>query len=715
MKKILLALFIVSSHFASAQSIIKGTVSIQGGELLPGVNVFLEGTYDGASTNLDGQFQFKTDETGDQKLVITFIGYQKQEHLVTLPGNVNINISLKEAINRLDAVVISAGAFSAGEETNREVLKPLDIVTTAGATADIAGALNTLPGTQTVGETGRLFVRGGDGYETRTFIDGLEVPDSYGISAPNTPSRSRFSPFMFSGTSFSTGGYSAEYGGALSSALVLNTKDIASQNRTDFSLMSVGGDVAHTQAFDRASVTAKMQYTNLEPYFQLVNQKINYEKAPESIVGNASFRQQVGNDGMLKVYGNFSRSDLIIFRPQILNETEEDKIDLSNDYNHINVNYKDILNEKWSFKTGASYTTSSDDINLNDDHFVEQSEGSHVKAVLSFDPTSSFSLSFGGEQFHKNNSFDIKETGAPTFKYSQNIGAAFTEADIYISNDFVLRSGVRVEYDDLTNNVDLFPRASLAHKLGNKGQVSFAYGRFNQQAQPEYLRVDNNLQPERAEHFILNYQIISAKRTFRIESFYKQYSKLVKFNDPFDKSSFSNSGNGYAKGFDIFWRDNRTFKNLDYWISYSYIDTERDYRDYPTKSIPSFSSTHNFSVVTKYFITDLKTQVGATYSFASKRRYNDPNQLEFNNGKTPYYHDLSLNISYLYKSNIIIHGSVTNLLGIDNIFGYEYSDQQNAQGQYVGRAVKQAAPRFIFLGVFITLSKSKLVNQLPNL
>ena len=36
-------------------------------------------------------------------------------------------------------------------------MKPLDIVTTAGATADIAGVMNTLPGTQTVAEDHRTF------------------------------------------------------------------------------------------------------------------------------------------------------------------------------------------------------------------------------------------------------------------------------------------------------------------------------------------------------------------------------------------------------------------------------------------------------------------------------------------------------------------------------------------------------------------------------
>jgi hypothetical protein len=77
---------------------------------------------------------------------------------VELSGTIiTISATLKEEINQLDGVVISAGSFTAGEEKRRTILKPVDIAMTAGATADIAGALNTLPGTQKVGESGRLF------------------------------------------------------------------------------------------------------------------------------------------------------------------------------------------------------------------------------------------------------------------------------------------------------------------------------------------------------------------------------------------------------------------------------------------------------------------------------------------------------------------------------------------------------------------------------
>ena len=170
--------------------------------------------------------------------------------------------TLVETINKMSGVVISAGAFEASDEKKSVMLKPLDIVTTAGATADIAGALNTLPGTQTVGETGRLFVRGGSDYESKTFIDGMQVLDEYNATINNVPARSRFSPFMFKGTLFSTGGYSAEYGGALSSALILNTKEQYQVTRTDLGFMTVGGDLAHTQVWENTSVAVKAEYTN---------------------------------------------------------------------------------------------------------------------------------------------------------------------------------------------------------------------------------------------------------------------------------------------------------------------------------------------------------------------------------------------------------------------------------------------------------------------
>ena len=126
----------------------------------------------------------------------------------------NLAIKLREDVNTLDAVVLSAGTFSAGDNSKVNVLKPLDVVTTASALGDFVGALQTLPGTSTVAEDGRLFVRGGDAEETQIFIDGIRVFTPYSPTTNNSPTRGRYSPFLFDGIRFSTGGYSAEFGQA---------------------------------------------------------------------------------------------------------------------------------------------------------------------------------------------------------------------------------------------------------------------------------------------------------------------------------------------------------------------------------------------------------------------------------------------------------------------------------------------------------------------
>ncbi|HEY0770777.1 MAG TPA: TonB-dependent receptor, partial [Sphingobacteriaceae bacterium] len=208
-----------------------------------------------------------------------------------------------------------------------------------------------------------------------------------------------------------------------------------------------------------------------------------------------------------------------------------------------------------------------------------------------------------------------------------------------------------------------------------------------------------------------NYQRIENNRTFRVETYYKKYDNLVKVQD----GVVTNHGNGYAQGVEVFWRDNESVSRLDYWISYSFLDTKRNYLNFPTEATPTFASKHNFSVVGKYFIEKMKSQLGATFSYTSPRPYNNPNESTFNGGKTPSYQDLSFTWSYLPKPNLIVFFSCTNLLGRDNIFGYEYGKARNEDGLYNSRAIRQPAPRFLFLGIFLTISKDKSVNQLPTL
>ncbi len=70
----------------------------------------------------------------------------------------------------------------------------------------------------------------------------------------------------------------------------------------------------------------------------------------------------------------------------------------------------------------------------------------------------------------------------------------------------------------------------------------------------DLLRVAPDLKSEKAKHFILNYQMMKNKRTFRIEAYWKQYKDLVRF-DPeriYFPDAYHNTGDGYARGIDVF-------------------------------------------------------------------------------------------------------------------------------------------------------------------
>jgi CarboxypepD_reg-like domain/TonB-dependent Receptor Plug Domain len=710
-------LFSVGFFAGMAQIKIHGRISDNKGDAIPGANVFLLDTYDGGSSSIDGSFEFTTSEIGKKTLVVKFLGYKDSRQEVILDAkNVFINVVLEETINELEAVTITAGAFTASDASRRTVFKAIDIATTAGATADIAGALNTLPGTQKVGETGRLFVRGGDSNEAKTFIDGMIVLDAYGTSAPNTPSRGRFLPFMFKGTSFSTGGYSSEYGQALSSALVLDSKDKAESTRTDIGILSVGGDVAHTQSWAKGSAAAKIQYTNIRPYFGLINQEIDWKTPPAAIEGVGVFRQQVGKAGLFKFYGNFNHSEFSLYNHAIHDYAIQSLYRLKNDYRYLNTFYKNPISEKWSVRGGLSYTSIQNDAWVDTDNIVETEKGIHAKTVLEGTLSEKIELKTGAEIIHRRYTQDFRlDVGSDyALRFNELIAATFIEADLYTSNKFVTRAGARLEYNSLIHKAGIDPRISLAYKAGKSGQVSFAYGKFRQTAANTLVRVNQDLHAEKAEHFILNYQVVEDNRTFRIETYYKRYDNLVKYVDG-NPLALNNAGDGFAKGVELFWRDNRSIKNADYWVSYSFLNTERDYLNFPNRTIPTFASAHNFSFVYKHFIPDIKCQTGLTYSYTSGRPYNNPNAETFQAGKTPHYADLSVNLAYLPKPNLILYFSCTNLLGRDNIFGYEYSTIPDDSGVYARRAIRQAAPRFLFVGIFITISKEKSINQLPSL
>jgi hypothetical protein len=719
MKSIITAVILFIATAAFAQNTISGKVVDKKGKFIAGANIYIDGTYDGATTNENGQFSFSTTATGNQVLIASFLVYETSKTTINVADFQNKTIVLLESSNTLDAVVISAGTMETGDKARVAVLKPLDIVTTSGSAGNIIAALQTLPGTQSVGEDGRLFVRGGEANETQTFVDGIRVAQPYNATIGNVPTRGRFSPFLFSGIAFSTGGYSAEYGEALSSVLLLNTEDTPDQNKTEISLMTVGLGLGNTQKWNKSSLSVNSSYINLAPYQAVIPQNIDWNRPFQSLSGESVYRYNF-NNGILKVYAAFDSSQLDINQENI-NAPDKIRVAVNNNNFYFNTSYNGRFGSGWQLVSGLSYGYSKNQIGLDLDNVNNDENAAHLKVKLKKNFSNYFKLSFGSDYFITKVDEDFTPNMGTTTSigYNATIGAFFTEADILFSKKLAAKVGLRASYNNLLDESTISPRISMAYKVAKNSQFSMAYGNFTQSPGVDYIKYSklHQFESESASHYILNFQYNKDNQTFRAETYYKAYDNLVKYDTPTIayNSVFNNTGSGYAKGLDIFWRDGKTIKNLEYWLSYSYIDTKRDYKNFPTAATPTFVADHSLSLVTKYFISDWRSQIGFTNSFSSGRPYNNPNETAFMNGKTKAYNNLSFNLAYLISQQKILYFSVSNVLGTQNVFGYDYARNPDNTGFYNRKEIIPTADRFFFVGFFWKISNDKKDNQLKNL
>jgi carboxypeptidase-like protein len=747
MKRIFtILLFMITAQLVHAQTtVVSGNITDNKKKPLRGVGVSILNSYDGATTDSLGNYTFTTTEKGPKIITATFTAYKDVDEPVTIvPGQpIKINFILKESLSEMKAVIVTAGSFAAGDSKRGSVLSSIDVATTAGSNADITSALKTLPGTQQIGEQEGLFVRGGEGYETKQYIDGTLVNNPYYSSVPDIAQRGRFSPFLFKGTVFSTGGYSALYGQALSSVLLLESIDMPEKTEIDASVspIVVGTGFQHLAKDKKSSWGFSYDYVNVALYFAVVKQTPDYFRIPQFHNGDANFRIKTKHGGIIKYYTTFAYNDLGLRRQDDDSLYLKNAFGLTNHNWYNNLSYRENLGKGWKMNLGTSFSTNLDNITQQVEDSSNQPKQFDSSAFWM--QTKNFTVQNLQNLFQVKAVFEKKLTGISSFRFGSeysyaynrpifndtlhtqvdNYSAYFAEASIFLTNDIAAQIGVRAEHSSLINKSDVAPRISLAYKTGQDAQLSAAFGTFYQKPEETQLFYNPNTGFTKATHYILNYQYLNPKRIFRVEAYYKKYNALVtQIPYGYNYYSYDVSGSGYAQGLDIFYRDKKMIKNFDYWISYSYVDSKRQFLNYPTQLQPDFVATHTASLVTKRFFTKIKSGINFTYSWASGRPYydirlNSGNKYYIaNQGMTKDYNSLNFSAEYiptLGKKNahsfIVLFASMTNVLGTNQIYGYHYS----YDGSYKS-PVQPPATRFYFIGCFLSWGVDRTQDAIDN-
>ena len=239
-------LLVAAAPAARAQTgKVAGTVTDAEGEPLPGVNVRLQGTTQGAATDIDGDYNVVGVRPGTYVVVFTSVGYAE-----TRVENVQVNV---DKTTRVDARLREEEV--AGEEivvtAERPVVEIDRTTTTATVTGEQIAALPVTNLSEVINLQAGVVdghFRGGRLEEVTYLVNGVPIQNAFDGQAAFTVEQN-----MVENLEVISGVFNAEYGQALSGVVNITTKGVPSEWSTQ--ALAYLGSLASTREMEFVSRT----------------------------------------------------------------------------------------------------------------------------------------------------------------------------------------------------------------------------------------------------------------------------------------------------------------------------------------------------------------------------------------------------------------------------------------------------------------------------
>ncbi|MFQ5640045.1 MAG: TonB-dependent receptor domain-containing protein [bacterium] len=701
------------------------------GKAIPYVNVFLKDTYVGDVSDSAGRFEISTKKRGTFTLIASIIGYEQSTRKINL-GKSDIGpltIILREKTIAMPEAVITASSFSSGDEKG-VTLKRMDVLTTPGAAADIFLAIKTFPGLAHIDEGSGLFVRGGDVSETVTILDQATVVHPYRFESPTGGTFGTITPFLLSGTFFSSGGFSAKYGNALSGILDMQSLDMPLQSQVNLNLGLAGASVGVALPINKKiGVRFSGNRSSTGLMFRVNGRYSEFTKHPGGADANFSLNYDYSETGRLKFFAFAAESEIGVK----VDQPSFDGVFNSDDANQLyNLQWSELLSKNWYVRASLSLNIFHTDRSFGVLDLAQKDQTYKLRFDSEREFSPKFKINFGAEHELTRNRFQGRfpetdaldpnaEFTAIDEKYNAVRTGGYVESEIQLHRGLFAKTGLRVDHNNLAGQTALDPRASLFYQLSSDSNLRLSWGIYHQFPAPLFYSQDYgnpNLRVQKAVHYILGYEYWLDDMQIRAEVYYKDYDRLVLENDELE---FINNGHGYARGLDLFFKRGVLFKDkLNGWISYSFLQSKR-LQTHETEAglaeefaSSSFDITHNLTVVAKYGVTD-RLSTGLTYRFATGRPFTPvtravrdpefnfyiPFEGPVNSERLPDFHRLDFSVSYLYPlkgSNFaVFYFGLSNVLNRKNVLGYDYSLD------YSERTPRETNfSRFVYFGATVT-------------
>ena len=659
----------------------------------------------GAATDEQGRFTLDL-PAGAVVLEVSQLGYESARVSVVVGAPMpEVRIVLQEEPIPLAEVTVSTSSFGKAGKSEGAVVRRADIVQTPGGAADIFQALRALPGINAPNEGAAVYVRGGDPRETLIRLDTGEIGHPYHYESASGGLFSAVDSYMLESAFFSSGGFSARYGGVLSGVLDIQTQDPLDTRTVTVGANLAGGSLSSSWALipGKLSVVGSLAHGVPELLFRLYGSATDYEVAPLSMNGLGKLIYRYSPSGRL-AFEYLESHDQVGAWGNYLNT--ESVYDSKAETQFGALQFKDVVaghialrgqmsaqwyDDRWSYSSFGARQT-------------ERNTQANLEAVWPIGPR--HELTLGANLRHRDTEiggrFPADSTdllpGAPVREHLTHprvdYPGVFLEDKLRVWGPLYATLGARVDYASSPGVTTVDPRAALAWRLDEHQTIRVAGGRYHQLADPAHMDpVYGNpyLDPLRADHVIAGYEWKSEFGNLRLEGYRKDYRDLVT-ND--STRFYANHGHGYARGVDVFLQG--TYHWLSGWVSYGWLDSRRKELDDPQEVPSRYGVDHSVTLVAKYAVTT-EWSIGAKYNYATGRPFTpvvgrtfDPARSiwhpvfgEHNSDQLPDYNRLDLRLTRLFSlpagwgfpesGACVFYVEGLNVLGIRNTLDYVYN------------------------------------------
>ena len=719
---------------AQAQSgTVRGTVIDKDtGEPIPFCSVIIQGTTQGAESDIDGFFTLPEVPAGDRTLFVTYVGYDSVFVDVKVRENgVSFEkIYLTEAGINLQTVNIKASREQARNEVlvSKITVTPRQIKTlpSTGGEADIAQYLPVLPGIIFSGDQGgQLYIRGGSPVQNKVLLDGMTIYNPF----HSIGFFSVFETETIRSVDVLTGGFNAEHGGRVSAIVNINTRD--GNKKRHSGLISASPFQAkalfegpikklneETGTAISYMVTGKRSLlgetsTSLYSY---VNDSLGLPYDYTDIYGKVTI--EAGNGSKINLFG-FNFDDDVVFDNVAAYDWKA-----SGGGTRIS-----LIPSNTAMVVGGNFSFSRYAINFDD--FSGRPRSSEVKgftAGLDFQSFGANSeVNYGFELNGLRTDFQFVNFLDLNVEQFQNVTelAGFVKYKHKFGN-LIIEPGVRAMFYASLSEVSLEPRFGLKYNITDGLRFKLGAGIYSQNLISSVNELDvvnlfvgflsgpeetifkpgtnepTDTRLQKSKHAVAGFEIdIGNNIQVNVEPYFKNFDQLIAINrnklSERDPDFMAEEGEAYGIDFSFKY----DYRALYLWATYSLGRVTRfdGEQEFPT----IFDRRHNVNLVASYsFGADNSWEAGARWNLGSgfpftltQGFYNlqtfaggletDPNTDngnlgiiyadERNSGRLPYYHrlDLSLKktIDFGRYTSLEVIASVTNAYDRENIFFFD--------------------------------------------